>query len=124
MAGPFRKLFSFCPMKQLFLFLALFISLAASAQVKSERKRYLRPKKDEECPYVLNVTKNTDEDAEVSASVTRVAYRPYTELLTVLAELKKMNNWADTTYQRKLQQLPAGGQLEITMLRRGAQNAD
>ncbi|WP_156126353.1 hypothetical protein [Hymenobacter sp. DG25B] len=111
-------------MRQLFLALFLISTLAASAQVKSERKRYMVPKKDSECPYVLNVTKNTDEDAEVSASVTRLVYRPYSELLTEINELKKMNSWADSTYQRKLNSLPAGGQLSVTMYRRGSQNAD
>ena len=73
---------------------------------------------------MLNVTKNTDEDAELTASVTRLAYRPYDELLTEITELRKINNWADSTYQRRLKALPAGGMLVITMYRRGAQNAD
>ena len=90
----------------------------------THRKKYLRPKKDEECPYVLNVTKNTDEDAEVSASFTRLAYRPYPELLAEVTELRRLHHWADTTYQRRLATLPAGGQLVVTMYRRGAQNAD
>lgn len=114
-------------MKNFFLVSALlFGTLAASAQYMpgKPRKKYTFPKKDEESSYVLNVTKNTDEDAEVEACVTRVAYRPYSELLTEINELKRMNNWADTTYQRRFQQLPAGGQLTVTMYRRGAQNAD
>ncbi|MBX0289383.1 hypothetical protein K3G63_02980 [Hymenobacter sp. HSC-4F20] len=114
-------------MKKFFLLSALLLTtLAASAQYMpgKPRKKYAFPKKDEESPYVLNVTKNTDEDAEVDACVTRVAYRPYAELLTEITELKRMNNWADTTYQRRFQQLPAGGLLTVTMYRRGAQNAD
>ncbi|GAB2787676.1 hypothetical protein HNQ93_002699 [Hymenobacter luteus] len=114
-------------MKKFLLLSALLLStLAASAQYMpgKPRKKYAFPKKDEESPYVLNVTKNTDEDAEVDACVTRVSYRPYAELLTEINELKRMNNWADTTYQRRFQQLPAGGQLTVTMYRRGAQNAD
>ncbi|TYZ06626.1 hypothetical protein FY528_17300 [Hymenobacter lutimineralis] len=111
-------------MKQFFLLLALFSTLAASAQVKTERKKYLRPKKDEECQYVQNVTKNTDEDAEVSASVTRLAYRPYTELLLELNEQRKYSTWADSAYQRRLNNLPAGGVLIVTMLRRGSTNAN
>ena len=114
-------------MKKLLLLAVLVLStLAASAQYMpgKPRKKYTFPRKDEESPYVLNVTKNTDEDAEVDACVTRVAYRPYTELLTEINELKRMNSWADTTYQRRLQQLPAGGQLSVTMYRRGAPNAD
>lgn len=114
-------------MKKTFLLAVLLLgSLAASAQYMAgkPRKKYTFPKKDEESPYVLNVTKNTDEDAEVDACVTRVAYRPYAELLAEITELKRINNWADTTYQRRFQQLPAGGQLVVTMYRRGAVNAD
>ncbi|WP_045690065.1 hypothetical protein [Hymenobacter sp. AT01-02] len=114
-------------MKKLILLSVLMLgALASSAQYMpgKPRKKYTFPKKDEESPYVLNVTKNTDEDAEVDACVTRVAYRPYAELLTEINELKRMNNWADTTYQRRFQQLPAGGQLTVTMYRRGAANAD
>lgn len=114
-------------MKKLLLLAVLVLStLAASAQYMpgKPRKKYTFPRKDEESPYVLNVTKNTDEDAEVDACVTRVGYRPYSELLTEINELKRMNSWADTTYQRRFQQLPAGGQLTVTMYRRGAPNAD
>ncbi|MDU0368884.1 hypothetical protein ACFPAF_00640 [Hymenobacter endophyticus] len=114
-------------MKKLLLLAILVLStLAASAQYMpgKPRKKYTFPKKDEESPYVLNVTKNTDEDAEVDACVTRVAYRPYSMLLMEINELKRMNNWADTTYQRRFTQLPAGGQLTVTMYRRGAPNAD
>ncbi|MBT9394646.1 hypothetical protein KLP40_15855 [Hymenobacter sp. NST-14] len=114
-------------MKKLILLTILVLgTLAASAQYMpgKPRKKYTFPKKDEESTYVLNVTKNTDEDAEVDACVTRVAYLPYTDLLAQTNELKRINSWADTTYQRKLAQLPAGGQLTITMYRRGAKNAD
>ncbi|SHK70240.1 hypothetical protein [Hymenobacter psychrotolerans] len=114
-------------MKKAFLLATLLLcTLLASAQYMpgTPRKKYLRPKKDEECQHVLNVTKNTDEDAEVDACVTRVAYRPYAELLTEIDVLRKMNSWADTTYQRRLGQLPAGGQLTVTMYRRGGANAD
>jgi len=113
-------------MKHLFFCITLLISFGASAQILpgTPRKKYLRPKKDEECAYVLNVTKNTDEEAEMTASATRIAYRPYAELLTEITELRKINSWADSTYQRRLQALPTGGMLVITMYRRGAQNAD
>ncbi|RZK93222.1 MAG: hypothetical protein EOO62_32265, partial [Hymenobacter sp.] len=39
------------------------------------RKRYVFAQKDPECPAVANITKNTDEDADKSASYTRVCYR-------------------------------------------------
>lgn len=114
-------------MKKIVLLAALLVcTLAASAQYMpgKPRKKYMVAKKDDECQYVFNVTKNTDEDAEVDACVTRLAYRPYAEMLTEVETLKKMNSWADTTYQRRLSQLPAGGQLIVTMYRRGAANAD
>lgn len=123
---------SVCPLKithmkkLLLLTLLLSSTLAASAQYMAgkPRKKYAFPKKDDESTYVLNVTKNTDEDAEVDACVTRVAYLPYTDLLAQINELKRINSWADTTYQRRLNLLPAGGQLTVTMYRRGAKNAD
>ncbi|SET32336.1 hypothetical protein [Hymenobacter actinosclerus] len=112
--------------KTLLLSLLLTSTLAASAQYMAgkPRKKYTFPKKDDESTYVLNVTKNTDEEAEVDACVTRVAYLPYADLLAQINELKRINSWADTTYQRRLTQLPAGGQLTVTMYRRGAKNAD
>lgn len=114
-------------MKKLILLSLLLLStVAVSAQYMAgkPRKKYTFPKKDDESAYVLNVTKNTDEDAEVDACVTRVAYLPYADLLAQINELKRINSWADTTYQRRLAQLPAGGQLTVTMYRRGAKNAD
>ncbi|TGE16384.1 hypothetical protein [Hymenobacter elongatus] len=112
-------------MKHIFLLLSLFTSLAASAQmVTPERKRYMRPKKDEECALVFNVTKNTDEDSQKDASMTRVVYRPYAELLTALDAMREMNRWADSTYQSRFKNLAPAGELQVTMYRRGAQNAD
>ncbi|OON69353.1 hypothetical protein [Hymenobacter sp. CRA2] len=115
-------------MKKLFTLVALLSlgTVAAHAQdlIGAERKKYLRPKKDEECQYVQNVTKNTEEDQEVEGTFTRLAYRPYAELLVEINELRKMNNWADSTYQRKFNALPAGGVLVVTMHRKGAKNAD
>jgi hypothetical protein len=112
--------------KSILALVLLTCTLAASAQYMpgKPRKKYMVAKKDEECPYVLNVTKNTDEDAEVDACVTRVAYRPYADLLTEIDALKKIKNWADTTYQRRFSALPPGGELSVTMYRRGAANAD
>jgi len=88
------------------------------------RKRYVFAQKDPECPVVANVTKNTDEDADVTGSYTRVCYRSATELQAEIQELSKLHNWADTTYQRRLAALPAGGALVLTIHRRGAQNTD
>jgi hypothetical protein len=116
-------------MKQALLFLALFTSLTAAAQAPTPipgtpRKKYLRPQKDKDCAFVQNVTKNTDEDSDQNGTLTRLAYRPYTELLTEIDALRKMNNWADTTYQRRFSTLPPGGVLVVTMYRQGAKNAD
>ncbi|RAK70270.1 hypothetical protein [Hymenobacter edaphi] len=109
----------------LFALLALG-TVAAHAQYLpgAERKKYMLPKKDSECPYVQNVTKNTEDDQEVEGTFTRLAYRPYSELLTEINELRKMNNWADSTYQRRFNTLPAGGTLTIIMHRKGPKNAD
>ena len=113
-------------MKQLFLVVALLASFASSAQADpgTPRKRYLRPKKDENCQYVQNVTKNTEEESEIDGSLTRVAYRPYAELLTEIDELRKINHWADSTYQRRFNALAPGGVLTVTMMRKGPKNAD
>jgi hypothetical protein len=88
------------------------------------RKRYVFAQKDPECPAVANITKNTDEDADKTGSYTRVCYRSATELQAEIDELKKIHNWADSTYQRRLAALPAGGALVLTIHRRGAQNTD
>ncbi|UYZ59942.1 hypothetical protein [Hymenobacter latericus] len=115
-------------MKKFFTLFTLLVLGASAAHAQAdpgaERKKYLRPKKDDECQYVQNVTKNTEEEQQVEGTYTRVAYRPYSEMLVVINELKKMNNWADSTYQRHFNNLPAGGTLVITMHRKGAKNAD
>lgn len=118
-------------MKKFFSLLALLTLLtlgAAATHAQSlpgaERKKYMLPKKDAECPYVQNVTKNTEEDQEVEGTFTRLAYRPHSELVTEINERRKMDNWADSTYQRRLASLPAGGTLVVTMHRKGPKNAD
>lgn len=88
------------------------------------RKRYVFAQKDPECPAVANITKNTDEDADKTGSYTRVCYRPAAELQAEMQELSKIHAWADSTYQRRLAALPAGGALVVTLHRRGAQNTD
>ncbi|GAA4385457.1 hypothetical protein [Hymenobacter koreensis] len=115
-------------MKKFFTLFAL-VALTATATFAqsfpgAERKRHFRPQKDEESPYVLNVTKNTDEDSQANGTVTRVAYQPKDLLLTIVNEQRKMNSWADSTYQRKLAAVPEGGALQVTMYRVGAKNAD
>ncbi|WP_375418638.1 hypothetical protein [uncultured Hymenobacter sp.] len=88
------------------------------------RKRYLFPQKEAQGTNVLNVTKNTDEDAEKDGTYTRLSYLPYPLMLTQLDEMRKIYYWADSTYQRRLTALPAGGALQLTIYRRGAANAD
>lgn len=88
------------------------------------RRRYMFPQKDTECPYVQNVTKNTEEAQEIDGTFTRLAYRPYAELLAEITELKKLHTWADTTYQRRLAALPPGGALLVTIRRKGPGNTN
>ena len=107
-------------------------SLEAAAQSSSKyptpagppRKRYMFAQKDPECPVVANITKNTDEDADISGSYTRVCYRSPADMLVEVQELKKIHNWADSTYQRRLAALPHDGALVLTIHRQGAKNAD
>ena len=88
------------------------------------RKRYMFAQKDPECPVVANITKNTDEDSDVTGTYTRVCYRSPAEMLAEIQELSKIHSWADTTYQRRLHALPPGGALLLTIHRQGAKNAD
>jgi hypothetical protein len=108
--------------------LCLFTSLAALAQPTGKaaqgRKKYLFPQKDSESAYVQNITKNTDEDQDVDGSFTRLVYRPYADMLKEITELKRIHQWADTTFQRRLAALPAGGALLVTIRRQGAPNAN
>ena len=53
-----------------------------------------------------------------------MCYRSAVELRAEIDELKKIHSWADSTYQRRLAALPAGGALVLTIHRRGAQNTD
>ena len=88
------------------------------------RKRYTFAQKDSESPYVQNVTKNTDEEQDVDGSFTRLGYRSYTDMLTEITALKKLHDWADTTYQRRVAAIPPGGTLVIIIHRQGPKNAD
>jgi hypothetical protein len=105
---------------------------AASAQSTSKyptpagppRKKYMFAQKDPECPVVANITKNTDEDADITGSYTRVCYRSPVEMLAEIDELRRIHTWADSTYQRRLAALPPGGALLLTIRRQGAKNAD
>ncbi|TVT43045.1 hypothetical protein FNT36_02835 [Hymenobacter setariae] len=88
------------------------------------RKKYMFAQKDPECPVVANITKNTDEDADITGSYTRVCYRSPVEMLAEIDELRRIHTWADSTYQRRLAALPPGGALLLTIHRQGAKNAD
>lgn len=88
------------------------------------RKHYMFAQKEVDCPVVANVTKNTDEDADVSGSYTKVCYRSPAEMLLEINELRKIHTWADSTYERRLAALPPGGALVITIHRQGPKGAD
>ena len=88
------------------------------------RKRYTFAQKDPESPYVQNVTKNTDEEQDVDGSFTRLGYRSYTDMVAELTALKKLHDWADTTYQRRVGAVPPGGALLVIIHRQGPKNAD
>lgn len=88
------------------------------------RKHYLFAQKEVDCPVVANVTKNTDEDADVSGSYTKVCYRSPAEMLLEINELRKIHTWADSTYARRLAALPPGGALVVTLHRQGPKGAD
>ena len=88
------------------------------------RKRYTFAQKDSESPYVQNVTKNTDEEQDVDGSFTRLGYRTYIEMVAELTALKKLHDWADTTYQRRVGAVPPGGALLVIIHRQGPKNAD
>ena len=96
----------------------------ASGKAAQGRKRYVFAQKDEESSYVQNVTKNTDEEQDVDGSFTRIGYRSYTDMLTEIDALKKLHNWADTTYQRRLAALPPGGTLLVSIHRQGPKSID
>jgi hypothetical protein len=88
------------------------------------RSRYTFAQKDAVSPYIKNVTKNTDEEQDVDGSFTRVGYRSYTDMLTEIEALRKLKDWADTTYQRRVAAIPPGGALLVTIHRQGPQNAE
>ena len=88
------------------------------------RKRYTFAQKDSESLYVQNVTKNTDEEQDVDGSFTRLGYRSYTDMVAELNALKKLHDWADTTYQRRVGAVPPGGALLVIIHRQGPKNAN
>ena len=113
-----------------FLTLALLCVCAGAALAQPSgkaakgRKRYAFAQKDEESPYVKNVTKNTGEEQDVNGSFTRLGYRTYTEMVAEFTHLKKLHDWADTTYQRRVGTVPLGGVLVVIIHRQGPKNAD
>ncbi|GAC1591986.1 MAG: hypothetical protein NVS3B25_11960 [Hymenobacter sp.] len=108
--------------------LSLCAAVTARAQPTGKaaqgRKRYLFAQKDPQSPYVQNVTKNTDEEQEVDGSFTRLGYRSYADMVAEITALKKLHDWADTTYQRRLAAIPPGGALLVTIHRQGPKNTD
>ena len=112
----------------LFAIIALCAVSSAWAQPTGKaaqgRKRYVFAQKDPESQYVSNVTKNTDEEQDVDGSFTRLGYRSYADMLTEINHLKKMHDWADTTYQRRFAALPPGGSLLVLIHRQGPKSID
>ena len=112
----------------LFLVLLCLYASAALAQPTGKaakgRRRYAFAQKDEESPYVKNITKNTGEEEDVDGSFTRLGYRTYTEMVAELTHLKKLHDWADTTYQRRVGAVPPGGVLTVIIHRQGPKTAD
>ncbi len=88
------------------------------------RRHYVFAQRDAESPAVQNVTKNTDEEAEINGVYTRLAYRPYPQMLAEIDALRKLHTWADSTYQRRLAALPPGGALQVTIRRKGPGSAN
>ena len=108
--------------------IVVLLGSAAAAQAQGRpgpaRKRYVFAQKNPECPVVANITKNTDEDADITGTYTHVCYRSPAEMLFEISELRKIHAWADSTYQRRLNALPPNGALVLVIHRQGAQNAD
>ncbi|MBD2721369.1 hypothetical protein [Hymenobacter armeniacus] len=118
----------FCRRLLALLVVSLFAAGAAHAQPTGKaakgRKRYTFAQKDAVSPYVQNVTKNTDEEQDVDGSFTRLGYRSYTDLLTEVEALRKLKDWADTTYQRRVAAIPPGGVLLVTVHRQGPKGVE
>ena len=113
------------------LFIVALLTLFAGAvlaqptgKAAKGRKRYTFAQKDAESPYVQNVTKNTDEEQDVDGSFTRLGYRSYTEMVAELTALKKLHDWADTTYQRRVGTVPPGGALLVIVHRQGPKGVE
>ena len=103
------------------------VSVAAAqptGKATKGRKRYTFAQKDAISPYVQNVTKNTDEEQDVDGSFTRLGYRSYADMLAEITALKKLHDWADTTFQRRVAALPPGGALFVTIHRQGPKSAE
>ncbi len=101
---------------------------AAAAQPTGKaakgRKRYTFAQRDSESPYVQNVTKNTDEEQDVDGSFTRLGYRSAADILREIEALRKLKEWADTTYQRRVAAIPPGGALVVTVHRQGPKGVE
>ena len=95
-----------------------------AAKFITNKRHYLFAQRDAESPAVQNVTKNTDEEADVAGVYTRLAYCPYAQMLAEIDALRKLHTWADTTYQRRLAALPPGGALQVTIRRKGPGSAN
>lgn len=116
--------------RQLFTLALLSLCVAGTAlaqptgKAAQGRKRYLFAQKDAQSPNVQNITKNTDEEQDVDGSYTRLGYRSYPDMLTEIEALRKLHDWADTTYQRRVAALPPGGALLVIVHRQGPKGVE
>ena len=119
-----------CLFRRLLVLILLGLGTAGAARAQPTgkaaqgRKRYVFAQRDPESQYVSNVTKNTDEDQDIDGSFTRLGYRSYADMLTEIDHLKKLHDWADTTYQRRLAAIPPGGALLVLVHRQGPKSID
>jgi len=97
------------------ILLNLLISISFTTTFSQNLKRYKTPKQDKEDHRVFNVTKNTD--LFMINRLTRVGYKPYSNLKQDLFRKKSLHKWSKEEYEDELAKLPQAGYLEIYIQR-------